>query len=89
MTMKSKLIYLKFVFTDEFYMIIKRDLYHMDLILRKTPMKQYLPFGGVCVIMVGEPDQMPPVPGYSRLGSVFFPMPTHKANDCGELLIRF
>ena len=65
MTMHSRLQYLKFMVTDEFYMLRERYLCHMDPVLRQITIKPYMPFIGVCVILDGYPDCIPPVLGYS------------------------
>ena len=65
MKMKSILRYFKFLVTDRFYILRERDLYHMGLIVRKIMMKPDFSFGGVCVLLVGNPSQIPPVLGCS------------------------
>ena len=67
MKIKSILKYFKFVVTDEFYILRERDLYHMGLIVRKIMTKPDFSFGGVCVILAGNPSQIPPVLGCSLL----------------------
>ena len=70
MKIQSRSQYLKFVVTNEFYMIRIRELYNMDLILMQITMKPYLPFIGACVLLFGEPAQLPPLIGYSTTLSV-------------------
>ena len=65
MKMKSILQYFKFVVTDEFYILRERDLCHMGLIVRKIMMKPGFSFGGVYVLLVENPSQIPPVLSYS------------------------
>ena len=65
MKIKSILKYFKFVVTDEFYILRERDLYHMGLIARKMVMKPDFSFGGVCVILAGNPSHIIPVLGCS------------------------
>ena len=63
--MRSRLEYLKFLVTDEFYMIRERNLYHMDLRLWQIIMKPDMPFGDVRVLLLGGTDNLPPVIGFS------------------------
>ena len=72
MKMKSILRYFKFVVTDEFYILRERDLCHMGLIVRKIMMKPGFYFGGVYVILVRDPSQLPPVRGNSLLDPDIF-----------------
>ena len=84
MKMKYILQYFKILVTDRFYILRERDLYYMGLIMRKIMMKPDLSFGGVCVILVGNTSQIPPVLGFSLWDNFFFRMQMHKANHCGD-----
>ena len=65
MKIKYILKYVKFLVTDEFIILRERDLYHMGLIVRKIVMKPDFSFGGVCLILDGQPSQILPVLGCS------------------------
>ena len=58
--------------TDNFSMINVKDLYHMDIRFQKMMMKLDLHFGGVYVILVRDPSQLPPVRGNSLLDPDIF-----------------
>ena len=68
-----------------FSMLREINLYHVDLILQQIMIKPYIPFGGVCVILIRYISQIPPVLGYLPLYPFFDLMWTHKANICGVL----
>ena len=51
---------LKLVIIDEFSMLCQYNLYHIDMRLREICACN-LPFGGVTVVLFGDPGQIPPV----------------------------
>ena len=54
----------KLLFIDEFTMLRQRELHYIDQRLRQLKGNNY-PFGGIAVILVGDPAQLPPVGGRS------------------------
>jgi len=54
----------RLVIIDEFTMLWQKELHYIDLCLREI-MGNNLPFGGLAVVLVGDPAQLPPVGGRS------------------------
>ena len=61
--MEQRLDGLKLVILDEFSMLKQRELYFMDHHLRQITGRLTTPFGGVCVVLVGDVAQLWPVKG--------------------------
>ena len=70
---------LKLVIIDEFSMIGQYSLFHIDMRLREICANN-LPFGGVTVVMFGDPGQIPPV-GASPLWNEAFKAGKRDEND--------
>ena len=54
----------KLLVIDEFTMLRQKELYYIDQRLRQI-MGNHHPFGGIAVILLGDPGQLPPVGGRS------------------------
>lgn len=50
------------LFIDEFSMLTSGLFKHLDSVARRVRRKRHLPFGGMQVILVGDPAQNPPIP---------------------------
>ena len=57
---QTRLKYLKFLIIDEFSMLGQKALYFVSERLKQV-MGNTTVFGGVCVVLIGDPGQLPPV----------------------------
>ena len=53
---------LRYIIIDEYSMLKQRELHYLDQRLREI-FRNNLPFGGLCVLLVGDIGQLPPVNG--------------------------
>ena len=51
---------LKVIFLDEYSMLRRKELFYMSERLKQIKVSELL-FGGLCVVLVGDPAQLPPV----------------------------
>ena len=61
---QKKYKYLKLLVVDEFSILRQRELFYLSERLKQINC-DLRPFGSVTVLLVGDPDQIPPVQGYS------------------------
>ena len=58
---QERLKHLKLIFIDEYSMLSANQLCYVDRRLRQILCKPNVPFGGVAVVLSGDPGQLPPV----------------------------
>ena len=72
---------LRLVILDEFSMLKQKELYYLDQRLRQI-MGKNIPFGGVAVILFGDPGQLPAIGGTC----LWYPNPKYDDDKAGQIL---
>ena len=74
---------LRLVIFDEFSMLRQKELHWMDKRLQQI-MGNHLPFGGVAIILMGDPGQLPPI----KAKTLWFHKPKTDNDRCGATLYK-